>query len=362
MQRINDRIVFSPSDLNHFLDCVYLTRLDRDAVDGRVVDTRRSGEADLLAAKGEAHEHAQLEQFRREGRSIAEIADPGNSADWAAVAAASRHAMQAGADVVYQAVLLAEGWRGRADFLVRVPTPSALGAWSYEVWDTKLTRHAKPSHVLQLAYYSEQIAAIQRIDPEWMHVVLGNGERVSFRGRDFAAYYRAVRSRFLAALDDLDGVSPYPVSHCGLCGYTQHCESRWQGEDHLSLVANIRRSHVECLTEAGVTTTAALAASAGPVDGISGSTLGRIRHQAALQTHHRTTGRHEYDLLPPDEENGFRLLPPPSAGDVFFDMEGFPFFEPAAGLEYLFGAVTSDATFHAFRAVSRPEEKRAFER
>ena len=46
--------------------------------------------------------------------------------------------------------------------------------------------------------------------------------------------------------------------------------------------------------------------------------------------------------LPVDEGIGFRLLPPPSPGDVFFDMEGDPYFEPAYGLEYLFGLVTVD--------------------
>jgi hypothetical protein len=32
-------------------------------------------------------------------------------------------------------------------------------------------------------------------------------------------------------------------------------------------------------------------------------------------------------------------LPAPSPGDVFFDMEGDPFFDPAAGLEFLFGVL-----------------------
>jgi uncharacterized protein len=90
----------------------------------------------------------------------------------------------------------------------------------------------------------------------------------------------------------------------------------------------------------------------------------RVRQQAVLQTHYRNTGKHRYELLPPTDENGFRLMPPPSPGDVFFDMEGFPFFEPAGGLEYLFGAVTVDRDrqrFDAFRATDRAAEKHAFE-
>lgn len=364
MQKLAGRLVFSPSDLNRFLECEYLTRLDLDVANGRTIETHRHAEADLLAAKGEAHEQAHLARLRQQGRRVAEIADPDRDEDWSTVAAATRDAMLAGADVIYQAVLITEGWRGRADFLVRIDLPSALGAWSYEVWDTKLARSAKPSHILQLAYYSDQVGIIQQQQPEWMHLILGSGEPVKFRYRDFAAYYRAVRHRFLSSIDTRATVSPYPVGHCTLCDYADHCETRWNEEDHLSLIANIRRSHVERLHEAGVRTCADLA-TLGPTSvAIGDTTLERLKHQAALQTHFRTTGDHRYDLLAPTEENGFRLLPAPSPGDAFFDMEGFPFFEPSGGLEYLFGAVVvaaGAARFHAFRAVNRAEEKQAFE-
>ncbi len=43
--------------------------------------------------------------------------------------------MVQGADVIYKATLIQEPWAGRADFLIRVETPSELGAWSYEVVD-----------------------------------------------------------------------------------------------------------------------------------------------------------------------------------------------------------------------------------
>ena len=364
MQKCADRLIFSPSDLNRFLECEYLTRLDFEVANGRVLDTSRHPEADLLAAKGDAHERLHLTRLKEQHAHVVEIADPGRDGDWSDAARATRDAMSAGANVVYQAVLQADAWRGRADFLVRVDVPSALGSWSYEVWDTKLARHAKPAHLLQLAYYSEQIAGIQRRDPEWMHLILGSGEASRFKCRDYAAYYRAVRNRFLRALDGIGGASPYPVSHCRLCGYADHCEARWDAEDHLSLVAHIRRTQVERLHDAGVRSCAELASLAAIPIAIGDATLDRLRQQAALQTHFRRTGEHRYELLPPTEENGFRLMPAISAGDVFFDMEGFPFFEPAGGLEYLFGAVTVDsgkAQFHAFRAADRAGEKRAFE-
>jgi predicted RecB family nuclease len=364
MQKGADQLIFSPSDLNRFLECEYLTRLDLEVAQGRVLETARHAEADLLAAKGEAHERLHLTRLREQGHRVVEIADPGRDHDWTEAVVATRSAMADGANVIYQAVLAAGQWRGRADFLVRVETPSALGAWSYEVWDTKLARHPKPAYILQLSYYSEQVAALQQRQPEWMHLILGSGDASRFRCRDFAAYHRAVRTRFLRALDGISSASPYPVSHCRLCGYAHHCEARWDAEDHLSLVANIRRGQVERLHEAGVRTCADLGSRVSIPIAIGDAALDRLRQQAALQTHFRRTAEHRYELLPPTDENGFRLLPAASPGDVFFDMEGFPFFEPTGGLEYLFGAIVlEDAMpqFHAFRGTDRAGEKRAFE-
>jgi len=58
-----------------------------------------------------------------------------------------------GADVIYQAAFFDESadvpaWRGHADFLRRVETPSTLGPYPYEPYDTKLAHQLKPGAVL----------------------------------------------------------------------------------------------------------------------------------------------------------------------------------------------------------------------
>ncbi|HXV60311.1 MAG TPA: hypothetical protein VEK15_06420, partial [Vicinamibacteria bacterium] len=52
-------------------------------------------------------------------------------------------AMREGAGVVVQAALADGRWSGRADVLLRVDRSSNLGAWSYEVVDTKLARQTR---------------------------------------------------------------------------------------------------------------------------------------------------------------------------------------------------------------------------
>lgn len=385
MQLSSGRAVFSPSDLNHFLECEHLIQLELRR--GDAPRAPRDAHAELLAAKGIDHERAWLERFRQQGLHIVTIGRDGER-DWERDAAETVAAMRQGVDVIYQGVFVddlrpaggqqeAVGWRGISDFLVRTGalpgrpgrgdvTP---GVPAYEAWDTKLARSSKPYFVLQLCFYTEQIGRLLGRDPEQMHIVLGTGEASSFHYADFAAYYRSVRRRFVAAA--LAGLPtyPYPVSHCALCDHTRACQARWHADDHLSQVAGITREQVERLHVAGVRTIAHLAETPGAISDprspiarprIGDATLARLRHQARLQAGHRDTGTHRYELLPVDERTGFRLLPQASAGDIFFDMEGDPFFEPASGLEYLFGAQTADG-FTYFQALTRAEEKAAFE-
>ena len=146
-----------------------------------------------------------------------------------------------------------------ADFLERVDRESELGPWSYEVADTKLARRSKPAHVLQLCFYSEQVARIQGREPERMHLILGTRERETLRPADFGAYYRRVRERFLRAVAERDDAYPYPVQHCELCDFRERCERQWDEDDHLSRVAGMRRDQVERLSVAGITRLAELA-------------------------------------------------------------------------------------------------------
>ena len=363
MQRISGRLVFSPTDLNNFLDCEYLTRLDIEVANGRELTAVRSAEADLLAAKGEAHELRHLAELERGYGPAVRIDAAGR--DWARAVQDTLNAMAAGAPVIYQATLAADQWRGKADFLVRVETPSRLGPWSYEAWDTKLARHARPKYLLQLAYYSERIADVQGVMPAVMHIILGTGVHEQYRVKDVTAYLRVLRERFLRTTETFERIAPYPVAHCALCGYQSHCEDHWRDVDHLCQVASIRRTQVVRMNAVGINSVAELAQSTGSIDGIGALTFQRLKHQATLQAHFRRTKEHRFELLLPDDENGFRLLPPPSGGDIYFDMEGFPFFDADGGLEYLFGAVTIDdgkPHFQAFRAADRAGEKQAFER
>src|SRR4051812_519524 len=352
MQRVDGQLFFSPSDLNHFVECEHLTTLDLLAIDGQGVAKATDPQAEISRAKGFEHEQAWLQHLRAEGKAVVEIAGSGGDVDWERDAARTEAAMRAGAEVIYQGVFVdaqstpaghtaPARWRGIADFLIRVDSPSALGGWSYEASDAKLARHPKPYFILQLCWYTEQLARIQGLPPRRMHVVLGSRETVDYAPSDFMAYYRAVRDRFMRALHDHAETYPSPVGHCHVCGYASHCEEQRHDDDHLSLVAGMRRDQVERLNACGVAKVAELAlldptTTPAITTGIMPQTLDRLTRQARLQVEARTAD-HRYELLAPEPKRGFGLLPAPSAGDIFFDIEGYPYFESSGGLEYLWG-------------------------
>jgi len=370
MHLLAGRPVLSASDLVGFLACEHLTQLELAALRGEVArPDREDPELDVLTRRGLEHEQAHRAALAAAGRTVVEIASPEpTEASLAAAEAATVAAMAAGAEVVYQAAFFDGRWRGQADFLVRVAQPSRLGPWSYEPVDTKLARKVKAAAVLQLCSYADHLERLQGAAPVNLHVVTGGGGATRLPLAHFQAYYRRARARAeAAAFGPPAATYPEPVEHCGICRWQPVCLARRRADDHLTLVAGMRRSQVARLAGAGVDTVAALAAAeAGPPPaGLAPATFARLAAQARLQLGQRASGRAHHELvLPVEEGRGLCRLPPPSPGDMFFDIEGDPF-AGDGGLEYLLGVVEPGApggpAYHAFWGHDATGERHAFE-
>ena len=368
MNRLDGRVILSPTDLVGALLCEHLTQLELAATRGELDrPVRADPELDLLARRGEAHEATQLAGFRADGAPVVEIRDYEESlAGLRAAEEETLAAMRAGAGVIYQAAFFDGTWRGRADFLLRVAMRSDLGDWSYEVADAKLARSVRVSALLQMCEYSLHVGRLQGVAPERMHVILGSGVRETHRVADAAAYHRAARRRLEETVLGLPvPTSPDPVEHCGECRGGDLCAARRRADDHLSLVAGMARHQTRRIVAAGIPTVAALAvAPEMPRPDIGMGAWSRLRQQARLQVEERRAGAPRYELLDmPAPGLGLAALPPPARGDLFFDMEGDPFVVDG-GLEYLFGIVEitgGGMRFRPFWAHDRAQEKVAFE-
>src|SRR2546430_17119597 len=101
MQQRNDTILFSPSDLNAFLECEHLTQLEL-AVARHELErpADENPQADLVKRKGDEHEAAYLAALLADGRDVVTIP---NDWDLDAAARATEAAMRAGAASGYQA-------------------------------------------------------------------------------------------------------------------------------------------------------------------------------------------------------------------------------------------------------------------
>lgn len=355
--------LYSASDLVNYAACSHLTHLDLLNLETPLPKAADTDEMTLIQGKGFEHESRYLGLLQSQYGDVVDLKQDDIS-DAMAFAITSQ-ALQSGAQVLFQATFLSAPWVGHADFLVRVDTPSKLGDFSYEVVDTKLARSSRAKFLLQLCLYSDMLAEVQGVMPRHMYVVLGDGRKETFLVTDYLRYYRQIKQRFLAWTARSERNSyPERCDRCSMCRWRELCGEQWERDDHLNQVASITRVQIPRLRAAGISTMKALAGlpAQTPVPRIQPDTKNRLSHQARLQVQTLETGKPVFELLPLSPGKGFERLPPPSDGDLFFDMEGDPLED--GGLEYLFGLYYFErggAVFKPFWAHSRAEEKVAFE-
>ncbi len=129
MQRLDGRLVLSPTDLTHHQECRHLTRLDLGVAAGEwaAPDVEVTEELQLVFDRGlDAREEVpRVAEGRRASRSR-EIETVFDAEGRRRAEAQTVEAMRRGVDVVYQGTFFDGAWGGQADFLLRVETPSRL--------------------------------------------------------------------------------------------------------------------------------------------------------------------------------------------------------------------------------------------
>jgi predicted RecB family nuclease len=269
--------------------------------------------AALIVRKGYEHEAACLAGLKERFGDCVEISSGPLQAHFAAAV----DAMERGVPLIYQAALTAGGWLGYSDFLIRAEDGCPRWAWSYEPWDAKLARSARPEHLLQIALYGDLLGTVQGRAANQGCLMLGTGEPATpYRVESFSLqevrYYvrRAARRLETFAADVATGLKPEPCGYSSKCSWSAACETRWEESDHLCRVADITKKQTLRLVEAGVSTASMLANfNGGRIPGIAPQTLVRLAQQARLQKQTATTGLGAFEIIPHQPGLGLPLAP-----------------------------------------------------
>jgi predicted RecB family nuclease len=365
MEYVQGNIRLSATDVANHLSCKHLTALNLLLAKGAIAAPDWANpDLKVLQQLGLEHEKAYVQHLRDKGFSVEDIAQGPNSQETTIVA------MKNGIHVIVQATLDGGEWLGRADVLLRVEKPSALGTWSYEAVDCKLSRTTKAETILQLCFYSELLTGIQGREPERLHVVRPHVEYEpeSFRVTQFSAYYRYVKGSLKQTVDNGKAATyPEVVPHCDVCRWWKHCDQQLRKDDSLSFVHGASRLQRKELAVQNIITLRALAELPLPIPfkpskgGLGG--LKRIREQARIQLEARISSQPKWEQLPLETGRGLYNLPAPTPGDIFFDFEGDPY-TGDGGIEYLCGVLSAaeegNPTYESKWALDRSSEKAVF--
>ncbi|MCX7100525.1 MAG: hypothetical protein NTX38_03285 [Methylobacter sp.] len=291
----------------------------------------------LLAAKGNAHESNFLKSLQdKHGTETIAIVKSKSHHD---KALETLQYMNDGYPFIYQAYLSRDGFAGSADFLVKLEGKSSLGDYHYEAWDTKLSQTTRPYFLIQLCCYSWMLESIQGIIPNEAAIVLGDLTEDRFRIARYYSFFDRLKRDFLNAQYAFTAdfvCMPDPAYYSDHGAWASFAKDWIERTDSLAQIAGIRKSHIRKLRAAGVETMTEFAGNdIEPVKGIPNATLAKLKAQAEIQ--HASLGLEKplFKILQNDNGKGLSFLPPASAFDVFFDIEGHPLYD--GGLEYLWG-------------------------
>ena len=397
MKLVEKQIRLSATDLSNHLACRHLTTLDLQVARGkRTAPKITAPDLKVIQELGLRHENRYLARLSDQGLAVENLSHTPPKEEERLIKE-TLALMERGAEVIAQGALRDGEWFGQPDVLRRVEKPSKRWAWSYEVADTKLAQETKGATILQLSLYSELLEKIQGIAPEFLYVVPPSADfaEEKYRVSEYAAYYRHVKGRLASAAgadaqktatgsgnkqfelafskggNASEGTYPEPVEHCNVCRWFRECDEQRRGNDHLSLVAGIRRQQRKQLEEWNTNTMAKLAVLPIPLKERprrgSREAIERVREQARVQVAGRTRAEIIHERLKLELGAGFCKLPEPSSGDVFVDLEGDPFaggVGAVTGQEYLFGIAAADKGVLRYEkrwALTPLEEKTGFE-
>lgn len=175
-------------------------------------------------------------------------------------AESTRKLMAAGAERIYQGMLLLPADSGRPDLLERVPGKSKFGDYFYKPVDIKNGSGYKDEnkgtlrddYALQLYHYATLLRQIQGTFPSMAEILNKRRQRVLYDLRGYAANYAAEMPQVRALVDGKKSDEPVLSAVCSQCQWFGHCEPILLNSNDVSLLPGIGRSKRMNLKHVGV--------------------------------------------------------------------------------------------------------------
>jgi uncharacterized protein len=377
VRKIQDRWVISPRDVIAELECNHRLHLEWSVINELLPPAPRedSPELELLADQGIVHERKLSQELKSKG-SFIDVAPAGFSPE--ALLTAHEKTLTAindGIETIYQATFFTNSFLGFADFLILVkddsgqPLKDSEGRFVYDPVDAKSARSAKRAAVLQVATYAAIMQELNLATPQKVHLWLGGDAKWSTSALDLIDLAQFFMKRVRERLDTYDSLpTPQwapPKESCARCRWSTHCDTGRRQDRDLSLIQGIRSTSRSLLVTNGITTIDQMAVAQDEARPklpreVSKATFTTLRDQAAIQVKGEGVPKPIYEIK---SIEAFGLMPESSEGDIWFDMEGDPFANDGAGLEYMFGYLFRNGSkfeFKTFDARDLAQEKIAF--
>ncbi|MCY4513037.1 MAG: TM0106 family RecB-like putative nuclease [Bdellovibrionales bacterium] len=368
MYILDNRLIFSPSDIVKFFESEFASYMDHfEKVASKEMlqeyEVHRDPKkplCDVIAQMGNEHEKAVISSLERQEKIIKIERSKLNKSD---CIKQTISAMKSGVDKIYQAAVQTDTMFGYADLLEKKQGQSRLGDYCYIPCDIKVASHPTSSAIVQLCCYCDILEEIQGTLPETIKIITKDKRIHAFKTRQFFYFYQFLKKNFMDYHSSFSPENmPIPNKHQDHKDWTVFAKKRLHKLDDISLVAGIRQTHCENLKRKNINTMDEFSkCNEERIKGMPGSTFRTLKNQASLQVSSREKNKPVFKVLSHTGERlGLEILPAPNEADVFFDMEGYPFLAEE-GLEYLYGnVVNEEPKYVRFWAENKDKEVSAF--
>ncbi len=289
---------------------------------------------------GIAHERAYVEEMSQ-GAEVTDLTDLGQDA----ARARTLEAMRAGAEWIYQGVLVDGDLLGKPDLLYRIPGTSAFGDWQYMPIDVKSTRELQKYQKLQLAFYAHLLSKVQGAEVAAAGIVNAERAQIVFDVRETVPEMLELIETLRAVRE---GKRPEAVLRkaCFDTGvWGELCKKSAEAADDIALLYNVDVKKLAALRSLGIKTVAQAAemdpqALEGAVKGLTLRSLEVAKLQAQSLKRHQVIIREPVPLTPDGLE-------------IHFDIES----DPPNDVDYLYGILIRHPEGDEYKAfVSRSLE------